>query len=123
MSRVNLWYTWKGKYEDVRKYVSECEVCSGSKGIVRKPIIRLGSVGASGPSELLFLDFVTLDKSTDNRENVLVMTDAYTKFVRGVPTREHTAKNVAKIPLNEWVYDYGIPERIHTDQGRNFKQV
>ena len=121
MARVNLWYTWKGKYEDVRKYVNECEVCSRSKGIVRKPIIRLGSLGASRPLELLFLDFVTLDKSTDNRENVLVMTDAYTKFVRAVPTRDQSAETVAKILLNEWVYDYGIPERIHTDQGRNFQ--
>ena len=49
------------------------------------------------------------------------MTDEYTKFVRAVPTRDQTAKTVAKILLNEWVYDYGIPERIHTDQGRNFQ--
>ena len=107
MKMVNLWYTCKGKYEDVRKYVSECEVCSRSNGIV-----RLGNLGASRPLELLFLDFVTLDKSTDNRENVLVMTD---------PTRDQTAENVAKILLNEWVYDCGIPERVHTDQGRNFQ--
>ena len=49
MERVNLWYTWKGKYDFVRKYVNECEVCSRSKGIVRKPIIRLGSLGVSRP--------------------------------------------------------------------------
>ena len=49
------------------------------------------------------------------------MTDAYTKFVRAVPTRDQSAETVAKILLNEWVYDYGIPERIHTDQGRNFQ--
>ena len=49
------------------------------------------------------------------------MTDAYTKFVRGVLTREHTAETVKNILLNEWVYYYGIPERIHTDQGRNFQ--
>ena len=41
MERVNIWYTRKGKYENVGKYVSECEVCSRCKGIVRKPIKKM----------------------------------------------------------------------------------
>ena len=81
----------------------------------------MGYLGATRPLELVFLDFVNIDKSSDGRESILVMTDSYTKFTRAIPTRNQLAITVAKILMNEWIYSYGTPERIHTDQGRNFQ--
>ena len=81
----------------------------------------MGSLVASRPLELVFLDFVGLDKASDGRDIVLVMTDAYTKLAKAVPTRNLLAVKVAKILMNDWIFCYGIPLRIHTDQGRNFQ--
>ena len=49
---------------------------------------------AKRPLELVFLEFVTLDKSSDNWENVLILTVVFfTKFVRAIPTKDQSAVN------------------------------
>ena len=121
VARISLKYTWVGRYRDIKEYIDKCEICQVSKGGGRNPKIDMGYLGATRPLELVFLDFVNIDKSSDGRESILVMTDSYTKFTRAIPTRNQLAITVAKILMNEWIYCYGTPERIHTDQGRNFQ--
>ena len=87
----------------------------------RKPKVEMGQLTATRPLELVFLDFVTLDKSSNGRDSMLVIIDAYTKFTKAVPTRNQLAVIVAKVLMNEWIFNYGTPCRIHTDQGRNFQ--
>ena len=79
----------------------------------------MGSLVCSRPGEILFIDFVTLDKASDGRENVLVMCDGYSKLVKAGVTRNQTAETVVKLLLKEWIFVYGTPEKIHSDQGRN----
>ena len=48
------------------------------------------------------------------------MCDGYSKLVKAVVTRNQTAETVVKIVLKEWIFVYGTPEKIHSDQGRKF---
>ena len=48
---------------------------------------------------------------------MLVTTDTYTKLCKAIPTRNQ----LAKLLMNEWIFCYGAPDRIHTDQGRHFQ--
>jgi len=73
--------------------------------------------------KVLAIDFTLLEPATEGRENVLVMTDVFTKFTQPVPTRDQRASTTAKVLLREWFFKYGVPLRINSDQGTSFENA
>jgi transposase InsO family protein len=67
------------------------------------------------------IDFTKLEVASDGREDVLVITDVFTKFTQAIPTRNQEAVTVAKVLVSQWFQRYGVPLKIHSDQGRNFE--
>ena len=65
------------------------------------------------------MDFTVLEKAM-GFENVLVISDVFTKFTLAIPTVDQTAKTVAKVLARNFFYYFGICERIHSDRGRSF---
>lgn len=49
------------------------------------------------------------------------MTDVFSKYTLAVPTRDQRAETVAQALVTEWFYRFGVPGRLHSDQGRNFE--
>ena len=69
---------------------------------------------------LLCIDFTKVDPSKSGKENILVLTDAFTKFSQAFITPNQKVLTVAKILVDKWFYIYGIPTLIHNDQARCF---
>lgn len=120
-SLVKNRFAWLGLHDDIKKYVAECKVCVMGKeeGVWAKT--KLGTVEASCPWEVLAVDFSLLDPARDGKENVLVVTDVFSKFALAFPTKNQKASTVAKILVEEIFHRFGCPERLHSDQGRNFE--
>jgi transposase InsO family protein len=76
---------------------------------------------ASAPNEILATYFTLLEKSSDGRENVLVLTDVFSKCTVAIPTRNHTTTTTGKAIMYGWFMKYGVPEKLHSDQGRNLE--
>ena len=114
-------YFWFGMSKDITQHIQNCDRCTRAKSPPRKIVTPMESIVATRPLEIIALDFITVEKSSDNFETILVLTDVFTKFSQAIPTRDQTAVTTAKVLINEWFYKYGIPAKIHTDQGSNFQ--
>ena len=62
-----------------------------------------------------------LERDSDGHENVLVVTDVFSKFTQAYPDSDQKAHTVAHLLTERWFYLYGILKRIHSDQGRCFE--
>ena len=67
------------------------------------------------------MDFTVLEPGTNNIENVLVLTDVFTKFTQAIPCKDQKATTVARILVHDWFFRFGVPRRLHSDRGRNFE--
>lgn len=67
------------------------------------------------------MDFLSLEPDTSNTKDILVLTDHFTKFALAFSTPNQKARTVAKCLWDNFIVYYGIRERLHTDQGRDFE--
>ena len=79
-----------------------------------------GVIITNNQMDLVCIDFTKVDPSKDGKENILVLTDAFTKFSQAFVTPNQKAITIAKILVDRWFYVYGIPACIHSNKGRSF---
>lgn len=111
-------YYWPGMGKDVDEHVKACARCvMTSTPSIKAPLV---GITTTQPLEIVCMDFLKLEQSKGGYQYILVVTDHFTKFSLAIPTRNMTAKTTADIFMSNFVVHYGIPQRIHSDQGRNF---
>ena len=107
-------------FADAERWVSQCQRCLISKGDYNEPKTVQGSLVANQPLELLCIDFTKADVAKGGKENILVLTDAFSKYSQAFVTPNQKSLTVAKVLVEKWFSVFGIPARIHSDQGRSF---
>ena len=112
---------WHNMHFDVDAWCRRCERCQHAKKPNVKTHTPMGHLLATRPLEVISVDFTLLEPASNGTENVLVITDVFTKYTVTVPTRDCTAATVATSLVKNWFVHYGIPQRIHSDKGRCFE--
>ncbi|KAL5019205.1 hypothetical protein ScPMuIL_004927 [Solemya velum] len=115
-------FYWPNMKKDVEDWLKKCGRCIRWK---TQTNIRaeLVNITTQYPLELVCLDFLTLETSKGGYSNLLVITDHFTRYAQAFPTRNQTAKTTAEVFYNNFVVHYGLPKRIHSDQGGCFEST
>ena len=79
-----------------------------------------GSLVAHQPLELLCINFTKADIAKGEKENILVLTDVFSKYSQAFMTSNQKPLSVAKLLVGKWFSVFGIPSQTHSDQGKSF---
>ncbi|CAJ1057667.1 unnamed protein product [Xyrichtys novacula] len=120
LNLVRTRFFWPKMVADVERKIKTCERCIRRKAQPEKaaPLVNIES---TRPLELVCMDFLTVEPDRSNAKDILVITDHFTKYSVDIPTPNQKAQTVARCLWDNFMVHYGIPERLHSDQGPDFE--
>ena len=115
-------YFWNGITRDIYDYVNSCKSCNQAKPSnrsIRAPMSIRDPVDS--PFHTIYIDTVgPLVRTPRGNKHIVVVTDQYSRFVFAWPTKDITARTVAR-ELHRRVFCLvGAPKRIISDNGTTF---
>ena len=87
-------FYWPGMHKEATLYV-KCQSCLKRKAT--PDVAPLQPIVANQPMELVCMDFLSIEPSKGNIENVLITTDHFTRYVQAYPSKTQRAQSTAKM--------------------------
>lgn len=122
LNRLRSRYYWPGMVASVKSFVGDCDVCKRCKvsNTTSRPLMG-GRTVTERAFQRLYVDFCgPYPRSRDGNSYVFVVLDHFSKFLFLKPMRNATAKEVARYLEADVFHVFGVPEVIHSDNGRQF---
>ena len=112
-------FFWPGMQTEAMQHIQQCTRCLRRN--TPSHVAPLQPIHVTQPLELVHMDYLSLEPSKGNIENVLVITDHFTRYALAYPSKTQTAQATARILWDNFICHYGFPEKFISDQGRNFE--
>ncbi|XP_072572259.1 uncharacterized protein [Paramormyrops kingsleyae] len=113
-------FYWPKMASEIGSYIKNCGRCIARKTLPQRAA-PLNHITSDGPLDLVCIDFLSIDADQKGISNVLVVTDHFSRYAQAFPTKDQRAGTVAKVLYEKFFAHYGLPARIHSDQGRDFE--
>ena len=98
-----------------------CGPCQEKKMSQKAQRHTLISQQAGYPFQRISIDLVgPFQRSLRGNTHLLTVRDCFTRWIEAFPMRDTKAKALANVLSKQIFSRYGIPERVHSDQGANF---
>ena len=104
----------------MEQHIKRCERCLKFK--TKQEVAPVETIHVKHPMELVHMDYLTIESNKQDKDvNILVVTDHFTTLAHAIVTPSQTASVVAKTLWDKFFMYYSVPEKIVSDQGRNFE--
>ncbi len=122
VSDVTSEFYWPSMALDVVRTVRSCSNCAKERLKLRRHSKWLKLFSATRPLEFVSIDILGPFRKTKNgHENLLVITDRYSKLKRAVPLRSTTAHAVPAAFCDHWVFAHGPPVSFFPTMAKNLR--
>ena len=112
-------FYWPGMHTDVASHMNSCPRCLRRKSQPHQaPLLN---IEVNQPLESVHLDYLKIEPSKGNVENILIVTNHLTRYAQAFPSKSQTALATVKLLWNNFILHYGFLAKIITDQGQNFE--
>ena len=112
---------WKNMRQDITKFVRKCPCCQ-KMSTLKLPIQTYPyTIASYSPFDRVCVDTIgpLPEDSTTGNKYILVIIDAFSRFIRLYPTKDTTAI-AAMHGLMDWIGLFGIPSALVSDNGTQF---
>lgn len=114
-------FYWPSMAVDCYAVARNCISCARNRVLLRKNSKKMQLFPAKAPLEYVAIDILgELIKTPRGYRYLLVISDRFSKLVRTVPLRRITAATVAMAFVKHWVFTYGPPVFVLSDNGKQF---
>lgn len=122
LKRLKTYFYWPKMSSQVRQFIQNCTTCKETKSANQRMNPTIGNeVITERPFQKLYIDFLgKYPRSKQGNSYIFIVVDHFTKFTFLHAMREATAYNVVKFLENQVFHTFGVPEIIHSDNGKQF---
>ena len=113
---------WKTRRKDITTFIKKCDLCEKMRSQRLIQHTQKYSISKYGVFENIAIDSIHISESKSGNTHMLVIIDTATRYIVLKPIKDLTAKNAAKA-IMEYIYVYGIPNTICSDNGSQFLSV
>ena len=112
-------YFWPSMKKDILAFHKQCIPCQMNDKFPVK--YKAGqTLKPDRPNSLVFIDLaVGLPRSQDGYYCILMVYCGFSRFAAAIPLKSEKADYVVKQFMTQYVGKYGMPEHVHSDNGRN----
>ena len=107
-----------GMRQDIISWCQQCQHCTKGKGPPLRPHGQLQTIPVGAPMDLVAMDILS---GLPTADDLLVVVDAFTKWVEAYPLPDQEAATCITAVYNGMFSRFGLPRQLHSDQGRNFE--
>ena len=112
---------WIGMAKDVQQYCRSCSWCMESKQYKPAKVLLVSSP-IGNPWKRIAVDVLEVPMNSEGNRYILVIQDYFTKWMEAFPMPDQKSDRIVRL-LNNLFCRLGIPEELHSDQGRNFESA
>jgi len=122
INKIRQQYYWLHLRGDIERFCQRCDTCAASRGPRTRSRGLMHQYNVRAPFKRIAIDIAGPFPESDNGNRyLLIAMDYFTKWpeVYAIPNQE--ASTVANALVTNFFCRFGVPMKLHSDQGRNFK--